>query len=116
MKRDSITETIAALRDRLGESVTRTAARQFMGSVNKHLRVITEVESHPKDDRLRAAHSLKSAAALVGANHLSDLAGSMETRLHGGHEPMPAEADVIEPLRAAAQQAMARVQELVDAW
>jgi len=60
-------------------------ADELLQELNKNL---LELERNPEDEEIinnifRAAHSLKSSAAFVGLNDLSDLAHRMENLLQG---------------------------------
>jgi len=102
---------IAELASALGEDSARELAEMFLTSFEKVLR---DLNTGDREERKRAAHSLKSSARIVGAGTLSNRMAELESRLTntaGDVTPEDLTATIEEferiaiPLRAYARQA-----------
>ena len=63
------------------------------------------------DEFTRAAHSLKSSSASVGASELSEMARALEARGKAGHiEGLSSELDILQTLFARTQTALQEYQ------
>ena len=71
-------EAIAELATALGEESARELADMFLTSFDAVLR---ELSAPGREERKRAAHSLKSSARIVGASALSGRMAELEARL-----------------------------------
>ena len=69
---------IAELASALGEESARELAEMFLTSFEAVLR---DLNSGDREERKRAAHSLKSSARIVGASALSARMAELEARL-----------------------------------
>jgi HPt (histidine-containing phosphotransfer) domain-containing protein len=78
---------IAELAETLGEDSARELAEMFLKSFAT---ILKDLQSPEREERKRAAHSLKSSARIVGATHLSDRMAELENRLtHTPADIMP---------------------------
>ena len=102
---------IAELVSALGEDSARELAEMFLTSFEAVLR---NLNAGDREERKRAAHSLKSSARIVGASALSNRMAELESRLTNTAGDVTPEdlAGTIEeferiaiPLRAYARQA-----------
>jgi HPt (histidine-containing phosphotransfer) domain-containing protein len=69
---------IAELASALGEDSARELAEMFLTSFEAVLR---DLNAGDREERKRAAHSLKSSARIVGATNLSARMAELESRL-----------------------------------
>ncbi|MEO6876668.1 MAG: Hpt domain-containing protein [Opitutaceae bacterium] len=69
---------IEELASALGEDSARELAELFLVSFDAVLR---SLNSHDREERKRAAHSLKSSARIVGAIAMSDRMAELEARM-----------------------------------
>jgi HPt (histidine-containing phosphotransfer) domain-containing protein len=69
---------IAELSSSLGEDSARELVDMFLGNFQT---VLGELSSGDREQRRRAAHSLKSSAHIVGATVLSERMAELEARL-----------------------------------
>jgi HPt (histidine-containing phosphotransfer) domain-containing protein len=69
---------IAELAEALGDESARELVEMFLNNFNN---VITELNSGDREQRRRAAHSLKSSSHIVGASSLSSRMAALEARL-----------------------------------
>ena len=100
--------------DIMGEDAdefTRDIVTTFAQSAKELLDTMdTAINAQNRDEFVRAAHTLKSASATVGAQLLSGLAADLESR--GAAETLSNFAINIPPLRESYQQAMIALTEL----
>lgn len=71
-------EAIAELAHALGEEDARELVRMFLNGFEP---TVAELSASEREDRRRAAHSLKSSARIVGLMALSRDMGALEDRL-----------------------------------
>jgi len=69
---------IAELSSALGEDSARELVEMYLGNFQK---VIVELNTGDREQRRRAAHSLKSSSHIVGASGLSRRMAELEARL-----------------------------------
>ena len=69
---------IAELSSALGDESARELVEMFLANFHK---VLAELNSGDREQRRRAAHSLKSSSHIVGASALSNRMAALETRL-----------------------------------
>ncbi len=69
---------IAELSSSLGEDSARELVEMFLGNFPT---VLAELNSGDREQRRRAAHSLKSSSHIVGADRLSGRMAELEARL-----------------------------------
>jgi hypothetical protein len=73
-------EALAELSDVLGADNVKTLVRTFLRDFPISIR---DLETGPRKDQHRFAHSMKSNARLMGANDLSHRMAELEERLSG---------------------------------
>ncbi|MDB6168147.1 MAG: hypothetical protein JWM88_1011 [Verrucomicrobia bacterium] len=69
---------IAELSEALGDDSARELVEMFL---NNFKNVVTELNSGDREQRRRAAHSLKSSSHIVGASTLSSRMAALEAKL-----------------------------------